>query len=108
MGMTTSMVVVIIICSSLWVSMMTVTVITLTFRRALELVAPLVCRRGEEMTFFIGKASYHRPGERGLLIQCEGAMRSRIVTLRTVLLAWIVLSILMMIVGAVVVVAIRL
>jgi hypothetical protein len=106
--MTTSTLVLIIVCGSLWLSMMIVAIITTAFPKALRLMAPLVCRSGEEMTVFIGKASYHRPGERGLLIQCKGDMGSRIVTIRTVLLAMIVLAIPMMIVGALVVLVIKL
>jgi hypothetical protein len=99
MNMATSTFVLIIFGSSLWISMMIVSAITRVFPRALKVTAPLVCRSGEEMTVFVGKASYHRPSEYGLTIQCVGSTGGRTVTLRAFFLAWIVLSIPMLIIG---------
>jgi hypothetical protein len=105
--MTTSELLLIIVGGSLWASMMIVTAITRAFPKALKVTAPLVCRSGEEMTVFVGKASYHRPSEHGLTIQCVGSTGGRIVTLRAFFLAWIVLSIPMLIIGTASVVVIK-
>ncbi len=99
MDMTTSELVLIIVGGSLWTSMMIVSAITRVFPRALKVTAPLICRSGEEMTVFVGKASYHRPSEHGLTIQCVGSTGGRTVTLRAFFLAWIVLSMPMLIIG---------
>ncbi len=97
--MTTSQLVLTIVGGSLWTSMMIVSAITLVYPKWLMVTAPVICRSGEQMEFHIGRASYHRPGERGITITCVGSSGRRPVTLRAFFLPCIVLSIPMLIIG---------
>ena len=99
--------VLIIVGGSLYTSSMIVSAITYVYPKWLKVTAPVICRRLEQMEFHVGRASYHRPSERGLTITCVGSAGRRPVTLRAFFLAWIVLAILMLIIGAVSVVAIK-
>ena len=104
--MATSTLVLIFVGGSFWISMMILAVVLPLFPKALRVTAPLICRSGEKMEIHVGKASYHRPGERGLAIECVGTGR-RTVTLRAFFLAWVVLSILILIIGMAVLLAVK-
>ncbi len=64
-----------------------------------RLVSRLVCRPGEKLCIVTTRAGYHRPGERGLVIECVCGQRRRRVVFRTVFTAWLVLSLLLSLAG---------
>jgi len=106
--MTNTDLVLIIVGGSLYTSLMIVSAITYVYPKWLKVTAPVICRSGEQMRVWVGHATYHRPSERGLTITCvSSAEIIRAVTLRAFFLAWIVLAIPMLIVGAVSVVIIK-
>jgi hypothetical protein len=55
----------------------------------LSLLGRWVCPSGTKMVVQSVKASYHRPGERGLVAICEGRDISRLVTGRAFLSVWL-------------------
>jgi len=88
---------------SLWLSAMVLAAIIPLRPGALRLVAPLVCRKGERMEITTTKASYHRPGERGLVIECVSNSARRRVVFKTVFAAWAGLSVALTVIASVVV-----
>ena len=106
--MTNTDLVLIIVGGSLFTSGMVVSAITRIYPKWLKVTAPVICRRGEQMGYHLGRASYHRPSETGLTLTCVGSSGIRTVTLRAFFLMWMVFAVPMLIIGAVVVVVIKL
>ncbi len=67
--------------------------------RFLERLAFMVRRPGEKLELRVTKASYHRPGERGLVATCSGPPGNRIVTGRLFLSSVLVTAAVLFVLG---------
>ena len=73
----------------------------------LRLTQRCVCPAGAWMRVEVSKASYHRPGERGLVVTCVGRGDPRSVTGKAFLWLWVLFFAVALPVGALLAVAVR-
>lgn len=87
--MTFSFLLAVIFCVSVFLAFMALAILVPLSPGVLSLLEPLVCRKGEMLCLTVTKATYHRPGERGLLAECVGPSGRRSVRPRIMLLAFL-------------------
>lgn len=73
----------------------------------LSFFGPLVCRKDEKLSLTFTKASYHRPGERGLVAECVGPSGRRNVRFRLMFCAFLTLFLVAFLVGLVVIALVK-
>ena len=72
-----------------WLALMVLAAMLPLAPGVLAITRPLVCRRGESLEIVRTKASYHRPGETGLVVRCVGGPSGpRNVRFRAILALW--------------------
>jgi hypothetical protein len=69
---TTTMAIVVVLVG-LFIAAMLMSLLIAVSPTSLRVTERLVCPRGSHMRVDVVKLSYHRPGERGIVVSCEGA-----------------------------------
>ncbi|MFO7626537.1 MAG: hypothetical protein R6V62_04700 [Candidatus Fermentibacteraceae bacterium] len=75
--------------------------------RVLYIFGPLVCRNGEKLSLTVTKATYHRPGERGLVAECVGPAGRRNVRFRLLCCAFLACFLVAFLTGLVIAVFVK-
>ncbi len=84
------MLAVIIIGLALFVSLMALAVIVPLRPGWIRITERFVCPRGSTMEVQTSKLSYHRPGERGLVVMCKGPGGTTSINGRAVFCLWLI------------------
>lgn len=75
---------------------------------ALFFFGPLVCRKGEKLSLLWTKASYHRPSERGLVVECVGPSGRRNVLSRLLFFVFLTFFLVAFLIGLIITVFVKL
>lgn len=87
---------------SVFLAFMALAVVVPLSPGVLSIFGPLVCGKGESLSLQFVKLSYHRPGERGLVVECVGPSGRRNVRFRLLLYAFLASFLIVFLVGMVV------
>ena len=72
-----------------FLSMMAFAIILPIKPTVVQITERFVCERGSKMDVQIVKHSYHRPGERGIVVTCRGNGESKYVNAKAFLTLWL-------------------
>jgi len=92
---------------SVFLAFMALAVVVPLSPGVLSFFGPLVCRKDEKLTLTWTKASYHRPGERGLVAECVGPSGRRNAVFRLLFFAFLAFFLVSFLAGLIIAVFVK-
>lgn len=80
----------IIVAISLWLSVMLLAVAITIYPKIITITKSIICKKGETLVITKVKLSYHRPGEKGIVVEKIGPKGRENVKVKALLTLWII------------------